>query len=340
MNHPLATIDQATLDWLLEPENPTVRRDTLRHLLDRPEDDPEVVEAGRAIMRNGPVPEILSQQAPEGFWGIDDRFYLDKYAGTVWQLLMLAELGADPQDGRIAAACRFILDHAQERTSGGFSINGTREHGGRPSKVIPCLTGNMVYSLIRLGHLDDPRTQAGIDWICRYQRCDDGDGLSAGLPQDWAKTWPYSRYDMCWGNHTCHMGVVKALKALAAIPEIGRSPAVAGKIGELTEYMLAHHVYKKSHAPDQVARPGWMKFGFPLMYQSDALEVLGILASLGCRDDRMRDALALVRSKQGSNFRWPMENTFNGKMRVDIEKKGRSSKWLTLRAVAALRACD
>lgn len=338
MRHPLAIIDQATLDWLLEPENPSVRRETLRHLLDRPNDDPEVVEAAHTVMQIGLVPEILSAQQPGGFWGTASRFYLDKYAGSAWQLLILAELGADPQDERIAAACRFLLDHSQERQSGGFSINGTQEHGGRASEVIPCLTGNMVYSLIRLGLLDDPRTQAGIDWICRYQRSDDGDGLTAGLPQGWAEEWPYNRHDMCWGNHACHMGVVKALKALAAIPADRRSSAVSSKIDELAEFMLRHHIHKKSHDIDQVSRPGWMKFGFPLMYQSDALEVLAILSSLGIRDERMHGARELVLTRQGPDFRWRLENTFNGKMHVDIEQKGQNSKWLTLRAAMVLRA--
>jgi hypothetical protein len=33
----------------------------------------------------------------------------------------------------------------------------------------------MVYSLIRLGMLEDPRVQKSIDWITRYQRFDDGE---------------------------------------------------------------------------------------------------------------------------------------------------------------------
>ena len=81
--------------------------------------------------------------------------------------------------------------------------------------MIPCLTGNMVFSLIRFGYLDDPRVQRGVDWITRYQRFDDGDGDPQG--------WPYDKFEMCWGKHTCHMGVVKALKALAEIPADRRS---------------------------------------------------------------------------------------------------------------------
>jgi hypothetical protein len=34
---------------------------------------------------------------------------------------------------------------------------GAKTGGGRHSEVIPCLTGNMVWSLIRFGYMDDPR---------------------------------------------------------------------------------------------------------------------------------------------------------------------------------------
>jgi hypothetical protein len=61
--------------------------------------------------------------------------------------------------------------------------------------------------------------QAGIDWITTWQRFDDGDGAP---PAD----RPYDGWEMCWGRHTCHMGVVKALKALAEIPPERRSADV------------------------------------------------------------------------------------------------------------------
>lgn len=41
-----------------------------------------------------------------------------------------------------------------------------KKGGGRITEVIPCLTGNMVWSLIRFGYLDDPRLQRGMrKWL-------------------------------------------------------------------------------------------------------------------------------------------------------------------------------
>ncbi len=163
-----------TLEWLLEEENPSVRYFTLTGL-DRAKSDDDVAEARAEIMEHGVVLSILSKQEKGGFWGEPKRFYNAKYKGTVWQLLILAELGADRGDERIRNACEFILESSQDKESGGFSMHSNaKEGGGRHNEVIPCLTGNMVWSLLRFGYVDDPRVQHGIDFITRYQRFDDG----------------------------------------------------------------------------------------------------------------------------------------------------------------------
>jgi hypothetical protein len=144
---------------------------------------------------------------------------------------------------------------------------------------------------------------------------------------------PYDRFKMCWGSHSCHMGVVKSLKALAAIPEAERSEETKRTISQAVEFLLLHHIYKKSHNLRAMSKPGWTKLGFPLMYQTDILEILGILARLKIKDPRMAEALALLASKEGPDGRRMLENSFNGKFLVDIEKKGKPSKWITLKAL-------
>jgi hypothetical protein len=319
------------LSWLLEPDNPSVRYFALTDLLDRKESDPEVKKVKAGIMEYGIVPKILEKQHAEGFWGTGRDFYTAKYKGTVWQLLILAELGADGQNANIKKGCEYLLAHSQDSERGGFAIHESAKNGGgRQSEVIPCLTGNMVWTLIALGYLTDARVQRGIDWINEFQRFDDGDGAApAG--------GPYDRYEMCWGGHTCHMGVVKTLKALSQIPSAMRSKATVRTIDRAVEYLLLHHVYKKSHNYKAVSKPGWLKFAYPLMYQTDVLEILRILTSLGCRDTRMQEAIDLVISKRDKSGRWKMENTFNGKIIVDIEQKGEASKWITLNALRAIK---
>ncbi len=226
-------------------------------------------------MTRGIVPKVLARQNADGSWAEPDRFYRDKYRGTVWQLLILAELGAAGGDPRIKKAGEFILENSQDRAEGGFSYDrSVKRGGGRPSGVIPCLTGNMVWALLRLGFGNDLRVRRAIDWIATYQRYDDG---SPEPPRGEL----YDRYPMCWGKHSCHLGVVKALKAMAEIPPKRRSAAVKRSLAEGAEYLLKHHIFKRSHDLSQTAKPGWLRFGFPLMYNSDLIEILGILLSLG-----------------------------------------------------------
>jgi hypothetical protein len=317
-------------EWLLEEENPSVRYFALTELLGKPDDDVEVEKTKKAIMSVGLVPKILAKMNGEGYWETPPSFYTAKYKGTSWQLIILAELGADPADNRVKKACEFILQNSQHHESHGFSMaKAEKTGGGRQSGVIPCLTGNMVWSLIRLGYLDDPRVQTGIEWINTYQRFDDGDGAPKG--------WPYDKYVMCFGKHSCHMGAVKALKALAEIPADQRSSQVQTTIKNGTEHMLKHHIYKRSHDLSKVSKPGWLKFGFPLMYQTDALENLGILTKLGYKDPRMQETVDLVISKQNSLGKWKLENTFNGRFQVNLEHKDEESKWITLNALKALK---
>jgi len=159
-------------DWLLEEDNSSVRYFALTELLDKPFSDEEVKAAKDMIMKIGTVPKILSKQNDKGYWMGPDRFYSSKYKGAIWQLIILAELGADGKNERVRKACEFILEYSQDHESGGFSIwHSTKKGGGRHSGVIPCLTGNMVWSLIRLGYLRDPRLERGIELLFTKTYC-------------------------------------------------------------------------------------------------------------------------------------------------------------------------
>ena len=238
------------IPWLLSGDDPSVRFFTLTELLGSSPDSPDAAAARREIMSRGAVPLILAAQGDDGHWEGRDRFYTAKYQGTVWQLIILAELGADGSDERVRRGCEAVLRDSQDPESGGFATDRSKKAGGGlHSSVVPCLTGNIVWSLIRLGMLRDPRVQAGIEWLIAYMRFDDGDGEPP-------TGWPYDRWEMCWGRHTCHMGVVKALKALAEIPPERRTPAVRRTLDDGVAFMLAHHVHKRSHDLARDSKPG------------------------------------------------------------------------------------
>ncbi len=221
-------------DWLLGSDDPSVRYLALRDLLGRGENDPEVREAKRQIMLSGIVPKVLAKQEPGGHWGKPEHFYQNsKYKGTVWNLILLAELCADPADERIGNACEFVLRWSQHRPSGRFSYKGTEKNGGNRT-VFSCLTANMLFALVRLGYGRDDRVVKGFEWISEHQRFDLGP-----YPN---KEWPY-QYDLCWSNHTCRSGAVKVLKAVAEAPEEERTSGMRRKAEEGTEFLLAQRIF-------------------------------------------------------------------------------------------------
>ena len=133
------------------------------------------------------------------------------------------------------------------------------------------------------------------------------------------------------------MGVVKVMKALAEIPETQRSPEVQRVLDEGAEFLLIHHIYKRSHNLKRASKPGWKKLGFPRMYQTDVLEILDILTRLGYHDERMQEAVDLLVSKQDDQGRWKLDDTFNGRFQIDIETLHQPSKWITLKALQVLK---
>ena len=72
----------------------------------------------------------------------------------------------------------------------------------------------------------------------------------------------------------------------------------------------------------------------------DVLEITELLAELGYGNDpRLENAVQFILSKQNPQGRWKLANSLNGKMWIDIEKRGKPSKWVTLRALRVLKCC-
>jgi hypothetical protein len=55
-------------------------------------------------------------------------------------------------------------------------------------------------------------------------------------------------------------------------------------------------------------------------------------------DERVDEAIELLRSKRDAEGRWPLEYTYPGKVFFEIEDgEGKPSRWNTLRALRVLR---
>jgi hypothetical protein len=315
------------LDWLLEKDNPSVRYFALKYLLDRSDDDADVRSARRAIMRSEPIKTILAAQEPEGYWVKLGSGYSPKYRSTTWQVLFLAELGADGHHRQVRRGCEYVLDHSQA-VHGGFSPYAITT----PSGAIHCLSGNLIWALITLGHGGDVRVQHGVDWLSGAITGEDFDQFYAsGTPGPGFRCVANNGQPCAWGG-------VKALRALANLPSTYQSSRVKKATETAAEFLLSHDLSKADYPYTGRVSGEWFKFGFPLSYTSDVLEALLALGEAGYgRDARLNQALDLVLSKRDAAGRWAMKHSLNGKMWIDIETKGQPSKWVTLRALRVLK---
>ncbi len=110
-------------------------------------------------------------------------------------------------------------------------------------------------------------------------------------------------------------------------------------IDQTVEIVLDNQIFRYLRNPDgsRKEKAGWKRFGFPLFYNSDILEVLDALTRLNIHDDRMNDSIKIVMENQQPDGKWLLKHSFNGKFWHDIEKKGKPSKWITLRALNVLK---
>ncbi|MFA5845162.1 MAG: hypothetical protein WC971_10085 [Coriobacteriia bacterium] len=343
---PAAVLDRvppATVDWLLEPGDPAVTVLTRRTLLGET-DSPEAAALWARRNDSPPVSTILDAMRPDGSWMTPAHDY-DKYHGSLWQVHLLGELWADGTDERV----RLAADNAFSRQlpDGSWSANG------KTSSAIPCLTANVGRALARLGFARDERVVRALGYCSDLRRSVGALDCSFGLP-----------YQL---NGYCHMLAPKTLLFLAEVPrdlwpdgagELRDAAVDALRDKEIFRSLPAEYkdfqdkVWSAPSAEREAVRdafiaehpvlhykdkPGWLRFGFPLSYNSDALEALAALAAVGEeRRPEYETALAVVESAADPQMRWKMRNSLNGKMYADVEAKGAPSKWLTLRALQVL----
>jgi hypothetical protein len=325
-----------SLPWLLEEETPAVRHLALRQLLSRPADDPDVAAARMAAMRTDPIAAILRNQHPEGYWQQPGAGYGPKYLGTVWSVIFLDQLGADPADERVRRGCEYVLAHTQAESGGFGSRGGFQVIRPTPARVIHCLNGNLLRALIGFGWLDDERVQRAIQWQARSITGEGFDGYYAS-----GTSGPGFG---CAANEKlpCAWGAIKAMLGLAAIPAAERSPVVKRAIAQGIEFLLSRDPavadYPMAYGNTK-PNGSWFKPGFPSAYVTDVLQNLEVLCELGmAKDPRLQPAVAWLLAKQDAQGRWKNEYAYNGKTWVDFEKQGQQSKWVTLRAGRVLKA--
>jgi hypothetical protein len=316
---------EKVLDWLLEPDQPSIRYLTLTQLLGKKESDSDAKEAKALIPKAGWAAEILARRDPAGWW-VRDRGWLEpRFLGTHWNLLALADLGATRETPEIRASCEYWM--AKSPLVGG-GVGGFGKGKGHH-----CYTANMARGLIRFGYADDDRVRRTIEWLVKTAH------LKGGWTCRFSKEGPApSRTLDAW----------EGLGAFAVYPREKWTSGMQSVVERTAEYYLEHELHQQGDRYEP-----WYRFHWPVHYYYDLLVGLDVLTALGYGDDkRLGFALDLLRTKRRKDGRWNLD-AVQPDMRPEaakwyeehpnqrptplaFEAAGQPSKMITLRALTVL----
>jgi hypothetical protein len=211
-----------------------------------------------------------------------------------------------------------------------------------PSGTADCLQGNMLCSLMELGYNDPPLASA-YEWMARTLT---GEGVASMKDKHAPVRYFAGKCGptfACGANNKlpCAWGGVKVLLALSRLPVGKRSELIQRAVRHGADFFFSVDPSTADYPNGWAEKPSgnWWKFGFPVFYVTDILQIAEALVGLGYgRDPRLANTLELIRSKQDAEGRWPLEYNYDGKTWLRFGKMKEPNPWVTLRALRVLKA--
>jgi hypothetical protein len=325
------------LEWLLEPDEPSVRYRTLTELLDqggtKDTDDAKAHIAGSA-----PVKKLLGAMHPDGYWlqknprtgeTVGDGAVYGSFGTTHFCLSYCAELGLDRSHPAVAKAAERYL--------------GLQKDDGDWLGHYSCLYTYNIRTFIRLGYRDDPRVQKAIDLMLETVRRDGGylcdfhekpdrrqqDGQQQGRRR--AAVQQDRRPAAVLHPKSCVRGAAKALLAFSELPEYWAH----ARCLQLVDYFLGRHGIYKSNDHTRFVNKDMEIDSFPIIWRTNVWEILYALGKMGYgRDDRLAGAWRVLDGRRDSSGRFTLDWT-PAQCPWDVGRRGQPNKWVTLYSLLA-----
>jgi hypothetical protein len=302
--------DLHLIQWLLEGD-PCIRWQVMRDLSG--EDKASVAQERKKIATEGWGAQLLSHQDDKGLWG--GALYNNKWLSTTYTLLLLRQMGLDPDNAQARFGCAALME-------GGYRKNGLICFSKTMDAIDNGVAG-MVLSILASFNYQDGRIHTVVDFILS-QQLEDG------------KWEPYP------GNQNIRYTIdatwlcLEALREYASqYPEQSNRAADAQDQGR--EFLLRHQLFKQEQT-GEIIDPKRMFFSFPPRWHFDILAGLDYFHECGCKkDNRLEDAIGVLRSKQQPDGTWLLQNRHPGKTFFEMEEVGKPSRWNTLRAFRVLK---
>jgi hypothetical protein len=227
-----------------------------------------------------------------------------------------------------------LLDQALA-PGGQFSVNGA------PSGTADCLQGNLCAAFLDLG-FDDPRLEAAFEWMARSVT---GEGI-APISDRRAEVRYYAGkcgpLFACGSNNKlpCAWGAAKVMQAFSKLPAEQRTPVIDDAVKQGIDFLFSVDPATAAYPCGYSSKPSgnWWKFGFPVFYITDLLQIVEALVGLGYGNDpRLENAWRIIAQKQDAAGGWLLEYDYAGKIWSDFGVKKQTSPWVTLRVLRAVK---
>ncbi|MFH1527434.1 MAG: hypothetical protein ABIJ40_04545 [Bacteroidota bacterium] len=298
------------IEWLLKGDA-SIRYQTKRDLLNK---SPISLRAERErINLTGWGKRLLDLQDKSGTWA--NGIYNPKWISTFYTLLLLKRLNALPTDN-ILKACGIIFDEGFY-SDGGINVSVSIKH----SDV--CVTGMFLSTICHFG-IRDSRIPKMIEYLLSKRMIDGG--------------WNCSIYiGAVHGSFHTTISVLEGLWEYKRSKFAIQSTEIEKAQTDGIDFLLKHKLYK-SDKTGRIIKNDFTKFSFPPRWKYDVLRGLDFFQEIQFeKDDRLKDAIDLLISKQTKEGFWKLQNKHTGKVFFELEKVGEPSRWNTLRALRVLK---
>lgn len=308
--------DKLLIDWLLNSD-PSIRWQVIRDLIDAPAD--QIANERARIATGGWGAQLLALQGADGRWG--GATWNRGYDSTMHVLMLLREMGLDPASEQARRAVGLVRDQVTWKGCGPQECDDNEFFEG---EIEPCINGQVAL----VGAYFGQDVRRIIKRLLSEQLPDGGWNCEA----EFGSTRSSFNTTIC---------VLEALLEFElhdpSVPEVTAS-RIYGQ-----EYLLQRHLFRRLSTgqvieQDRKSHAAFTQFAFPTWWHYDVLRALEYLQIARVKpDDRLAEAIELVKSKRDAEGRWPLEARYPGNMPIEFgEHVGEPSRWNTLRALRVL----
>lgn len=261
------------IQQLLKCDEPSVRYRISVGILGKPADSPEVKSLQEEVRTSPRVKAMLAPRAEDG------RFpwhAYQKWKGSFWTLLVLADLGYPTGDDDLRPLAeqdfKWLLDPKH--------IKAIPLIEGRYRRCA-CQEGGALFSMLKLG-LTDLRLERLAESLVKWQWPDGG--------------WNCDKH-LSASHSSFHESLIP-LRALNAWWQATGDLQIKTAVDRAADLFLSHSLYRRS-SDRQIIKPVFTQLAYPAFWHYDILWGLNALSECGLLSDpRCQDTLDLLESKR------------------------------------------